>query len=141
MASKKFGLSQKEINLLTNKINEEVERIRNKLKFSPDDFKNEELSDSVDQACADSDNASRLRFRNREIFYLKKLLKSLEKIKEEVYGECEDCGVDIGFERLIARPTAELCIDCKEESEREESLSWSKKSKSLGESINLVSNI
>ncbi|MBF4190365.1 TraR/DksA C4-type zinc finger protein, partial [Serratia ureilytica] len=26
---------------------------------------------------------------------------------------CESCGVEIGIRRLEARPTADLCIDCK----------------------------
>ena len=29
------------------------------------------------------------------------------------YGYCEICGVEIGIKRLEARPTATLCIDCK----------------------------
>ena len=29
------------------------------------------------------------------------------------YGFCESCGTDIGLRRLEARPTANLCIDCK----------------------------
>jgi RNA polymerase-binding protein DksA len=28
------------------------------------------------------------------------------------YGECENCGVPIGADRLAARPTARTCIDC-----------------------------
>jgi hypothetical protein len=33
---------------------------------------------------------------------------------------CEDCGEAISFRRLLARPVTTLCIDCKEQSEREE---------------------
>ena len=33
---------------------------------------------------------------------------------------CEDCGESISFRRLLARPVTTLCIDCKEQSEREE---------------------
>jgi hypothetical protein len=33
---------------------------------------------------------------------------------------CEDCGEQIAFRRLLARPVTTLCIDCKEQSEREE---------------------
>ncbi|PPK20375.1 hypothetical protein CSC88_30935, partial [Klebsiella pneumoniae] len=28
-------------------------------------------------------------------------------------GYCEFCGVEIGIGRLEARPTVDLCIDCK----------------------------
>ena len=29
------------------------------------------------------------------------------------YGWCERCGIEIGIRRLEARPTADLCVDCK----------------------------
>ena len=33
------------------------------------------------------------------------------------YGECAECGEDIGLKRLMARPVAELCIECKADQE------------------------
>lgn len=95
-------------------------------------------SDEVDQANADYANAQMLRFRNREVFYSKKLDKALKKMDMEEYGECNDCGAHIRFERLWARPTADLCINCKEESERDESHNFiARQSKSLGRSISV----
>jgi hypothetical protein len=45
------------------------------------------------------------------------------------------------FERLLARPTAEMCIFCKEEAEREESSSFQgRQSKSLGKTVELSGN-
>ena len=41
---------------------------------------------------------------------------------KEIVQRCEACGVEIGLRRLEARPTAELCIDCKHlEEQREKS--------------------
>lgn len=55
------------------------------------------------------------------------------------YGLCSDCGDWIRFERLLARPTAEMCIVCKEESERDESSSFTgRQSKSLGRVVDLT---
>lgn len=34
-------------------------------------------------------------------------------MEDEDFGYCESCGVEIGIRRLEARPTADLCIDCK----------------------------
>ena len=34
--------------------------------------------------------------------------------------ECESCGEQIGVARLMARPVAQLCIDCKTAQENEE---------------------
>ena len=39
--------------------------------------------------------------------------KTLIRIEEDDYGFCDQCGIDIGVRRLEARPTAELCVDCK----------------------------
>ena len=37
----------------------------------------------------------------------------IERIEQDDYGFCDACGVEIGIKRLEARPTANLCIDCK----------------------------
>lgn len=100
----------------------------------------EDRSDEVDLANADVSNAHRLRFRNRETFYKKKLQEAIKRIESGTYGRCEECDSQIGFKRLEARPTAELCIICKEESEKDEHNSiLGRQSKSLGKEMNLAS--
>jgi RNA polymerase-binding protein DksA len=37
---------------------------------------------------------------------------ALARIADGTFGVCERCGRPIGIDRLNARPTAELCIDC-----------------------------
>ena len=54
-----------------------------------------------------------LRNRDRERKLLKKIEQTLHSISEDEYGYCETCGVEIGLKRLEARPTADMCIDCK----------------------------
>jgi len=56
----------------------------------------------------------------REKFLLKKIDYALEKIANGTYGECENCGEEISVGRLLARPVAQLCIDCKTEQENVE---------------------
>ncbi len=36
----------------------------------------------------------------------------------EAFGVCENCGSEIGVERLAMVPWAKLCIECKREAER-----------------------
>ena len=43
---------------------------------------------------------------------------ALARIDAGTYGTCVRCGRPIGEERLEALPWAELCIDCKRETER-----------------------
>jgi DnaK suppressor protein len=92
--------------------------------------------DEVDQATTDIEQAMRMRLRNRESLYLKKVDEALERIEDGTFGECEECGEDIELRRLEARPTATLCVSCKEEQERKEILTASgRESKSLGETF------
>ncbi len=76
--------------------------------------------DEVDIVSLEKENQMDFRLRARNAIYLKKVKRSLQKIEEGTFGECEECGEEISFNRLLARPTADLCIKCKEEQEREE---------------------
>lgn len=139
-----MSLTKKQVKELTDRIQAEREKLANAFSVDKEKFvvKSEEQKDEVDQASADYQRAQMLRFRNRDIFYAKKLSKALEKIEAGEYGECEECGCDIRFERLIARPTAELCITCKDEAEREEQGNFiARQSKSLGKQIQLVARV
>lgn len=130
-------LTDKQVKTLRDCLLADKERIINN-----DNFKNpeqghlakDELMDPLDEASINIQVANDLRFRNRENFYLKKINKSLRKIDEGTLGICEDCGAEINYERLMARPTAELCINCKEEAEMNEKHNL-KRSKSLGKTL------
>ncbi|AEX23063.1 MULTISPECIES: RNA polymerase-binding protein DksA [Vibrio] len=69
--------------------------------------------DPVDRASQEEEFSLELRNRDRERRLIKKIEKTLDKIEEDDFGFCESCGVEIGIRRLEARPTADLCIDCK----------------------------
>ncbi len=43
---------------------------------------------------------------------------ALERIGQGTYGQCVNCGKEIGEERLVALPWATLCIDCRRLEER-----------------------
>lgn len=90
--------------------------------------------DELDQATTDVEQSMRMRLRNRELLYLKKIDEALSRIEEGDFGECESCGNDIEVRRLEVRPTATLCIACKEDEERREVLTAvGRQHKSLGE--------
>ncbi|MCS7198735.1 MAG: RNA polymerase-binding protein DksA [Caldimicrobium sp.] len=78
----------------------------------------ENLPDAVDQAARETTLVLDLRLRDRDQKLLKKIDKALQKIEEGTYGICEACGAEIGEKRLMARPEATLCIDCKRAQER-----------------------
>ncbi len=69
--------------------------------------------DPVDRAAQEEEFSLELRTRDRERKLIKKIEKTLKRIEEDDFGFCDTCGIDIGIKRLEARPTADLCIDCK----------------------------
>ena len=80
--------------------------------------------DPNDRASQESDFTMELRTRDRERKLIKKIDGSISNLDSGDYGYCEECGIEIGIRRLEARPTADLCIDCKSLSEiREKSMS------------------
>ena len=46
------------------------------------------------------------------------LRHALAKFEDGSYGMCEECGNDIGYSRLQARPEARLCIGCQTRAEK-----------------------
>lgn len=69
--------------------------------------------DPNDRASQETDMSLELRSRDRERKLLKKIDSTITRLDNDDYGWCDRCGVEIGIRRLEARPTAELCVDCK----------------------------
>lgn len=74
--------------------------------------------DDVDKFNAENMAQLDMRLQGRNAIFARKITKALMKIEEGSFGQCEDCGCDISNQRLLARPTANLCISCKEEEEK-----------------------
>ena len=69
--------------------------------------------DPNDRATQESDMSLELRSRDRERKLIKKIDGTISLIDSGDYGYCDKCGVEVGIARLEARPTANLCVDCK----------------------------
>jgi DnaK suppressor protein len=87
---------------------EEVDRTVHHMKEDASNY-----ADPSDRATQEEEFSLELRTRDRERKLIKKIDKTLDRIKDDDYGFCDSCGVEIGVRRLEARPTATLCIDCK----------------------------
>jgi DnaK suppressor protein len=73
--------------------------------------------DPTDRALMESNRNSILRIRDRERKLIFKIQEALQRLENGEYGICEECGEDIGIERLKARPVTTLCIECKSSQE------------------------
>ncbi len=54
--------------------------------------------------------------RRREV-ELRRIATALQRMADEDYGYCVECGEDIAFRRLEVDPAAPLCIDCANQAE------------------------
>jgi len=76
--------------------------------------------DIVDQAASQTEKTVEMRTLNRQIKLLSKIDRALKRIKENVFGYCDETGEPIGLKRLIARPIATLSIEAQEKHEKNE---------------------
>ena len=76
--------------------------------------------DSIDESMEEELFSTEMRLHDREKYLIGKIEKQLVRLREETIDVCESCGERIAFKRLLARPVTTLCIDCKEQKEREE---------------------
>ena len=77
----------------------------------------ENFPDPSDRASMESNRNSMLRIRDRERKLIFKIQEALQRLDVGDYGICEECGEEIGIERLKARPVTTLCIECKSNQE------------------------
>ena len=91
------------------------EHLKEEMQKTFDHLKNkgESYADPIDRASQEEEFAFELRTRDRERKLISKIAMSLGQIKQDDYGYCYACGIEIGVKRLEARPTATHCIDCK----------------------------
>ena len=102
-------------------------------------YHKEDLIDDMDMTSTELETSMRMRLRNREALFLRKIDEALQRIADGVFGICESCESDIELRRLEARPTATLCVHCKEEQERQEQIHIDgHKSKSLGAKLRVI---
>lgn len=84
------------------------------------DASGENSAYSFHMADVGTDNMEREKaffFATQEGRFLYHIEQALERIENESYGLCHECGDEIGRERLEAVPHARLCIICKSKEE------------------------
>lgn len=98
--------------------------------------------DEVEKASSERERLLEMKLIGRRAFLLRKVNNALQRIEEGTYGECSECGDEISLARLEARPTADYCIVCKEEAEREEGqLLYARRSHTHGKEIVAEGNV
>ena len=109
MSAKQLEHFRKILLAWKQELQEEVERTVDHLRGDATNH-----ADPADRASQEEEFALELRTRDRERKLIRKIEKALDRIQKQDFGYCDACGIEIGLRRLEARPTATLCIDCKE---------------------------
>ena len=77
----------------------------------------EPISEDFEQAASDIANGISIHLHERDRSQLLQIERALSKLESGSFGVCEVCDEPIETGRLKARPTALLCLSCKEEEE------------------------
>jgi DnaK suppressor protein len=75
-------------------------------------------ADSGDQATGDALADLNLAIIDRHVQEMRDIEAARVRIEDGRFGSCIDCGGDIGFERLLAYPTAKRCVRCQRQHEK-----------------------
>ncbi|OIP34303.1 MAG: hypothetical protein AUK27_07755 [Deltaproteobacteria bacterium CG2_30_66_27] len=80
----------------------------------------QEIGDIIDSVSEERTRELDLILTDREKRKLAQIDDAIERIEENTYGRCEECGVKIPRPRLKVLPFAKYCVECQEKNEREE---------------------
>jgi RNA polymerase-binding protein DksA len=75
-------------------------------------------ADIGDQATGDALADLNLAIIDRHVQEIRDIEAARLRLREGGVGACIDCGAEIGFERLLAYPTAKRCLICQRQHER-----------------------
>ena len=79
----------------------------------------DEGRDAYDLASEERDREINFILSDRERAKIKEIDDALARLADASYGICEECGLEIGEERLDALPFTRVCRDCQQDRERE----------------------
>lgn len=76
------------------------------------------IADETERADKIADAAVEHQLGYSESKLLEKIEYALTRLDEGSYGTCDDCGKQINIERLKAKPSVSLCINCQSAKEQ-----------------------
>lgn len=116
---------------------DQLERIRHELdtrrralledvRDTLENTQNQQYVEIIGRAPADAGDASvsdeladlNLTMLDRHVSELRAIEQAEQRMKDGTYGECIDCGGEIGYDRLMAQPTAVRCVLCQDQYEK-----------------------
>lgn len=114
-------LTADQLNQIRQAIEKQRREILEKLNERNDEAYEPEIrGDEADIANSEGIVLTMERLQSRDLRLLQKLDEAARWMEDDDFGICESCGEEIGFKRLLARPAARQCIECKQNEEQRE---------------------
>lgn len=105
--------------MLLKKREELVQEISRRSKASTESAA-KDIGDILDSVSEERTRELDMILTDREKRKLAQIDDAIDRIDENTYGLCEECGVKIPKARLRVLPFAKYCVECQEKNEREE---------------------
>ena len=110
-------MDQQQLDTLKGALEEELVAVERQLEEHGSPADSETVEVDVDEGFADSAHATAERSQTLAIVeqlheHRREIKAALERIEEGIYGKCLNCGQEIPYERLEARPSSTLCMSC-----------------------------
>lgn len=101
-------------NKILQEVSQKVRSESNVLKF--------EIGDIYDIASNERERELALMLGDRDREKLSEIEDALERLRDNSYGVCEECGEPVAEERLRALPATRVCVECMSKMEREQKI-------------------
>jgi len=126
MAKENMALSQAQLGRLTRQLGKRYESLLAEVRDEVEKTEDQRYIELIGQVPADIGDQSvgdaladlNLAIIDRHVQELRDIEAAKARIKERRFGTCIDCGGEIGYERLLAYPTAKRCLSCQQQRER-----------------------
>jgi RNA polymerase-binding transcription factor DksA len=120
-----MSLDEQQRRTLKQRLNESEQALRAEIRTSEDQRASESYADLAGAAPDEGDEANADLFVDDDhaligmkLTELRAIGRAQRRMRDGSYGECIDCDGSVGYERLLARPTAERCTHCQSLYER-----------------------
>jgi RNA polymerase-binding protein DksA len=126
MVKRRMALTQTQLTKITRQLGKRYESLLAEVRDELEDTENQRYieligrvpADIGDQSVGDALADLNLAIIDRHVQELRDIEAANARIKDRSFGICIDCDNEIGFERLLAYPTAKRCVLCQQQREK-----------------------
>jgi DnaK suppressor protein len=121
-----MALTQTQISKLNAALEKRYQALLEEVRDELEKSENQQYVELIGRSPADSGDESvgdiladlNLGIIDRHIHEIRDIEAARERIEKRSFGTCIECAADIGYERLLAYPTAKRCLACQQQHER-----------------------